>query len=166
MGSAMAKVALAFVNDSDDWQSEDDCIWGELQDGCFHVRMTPWPPRPGPVRLSFRNGPDAARLRYRILTEPPRRRLLHLLQDAHPEERLLWIDETPVAWRAFSRKVSQFEVLPFETTIVLPAGKVWLEFRHCAFRGSGGFRSAFTGLRWELDVQSEEALTEPKSASR
>jgi hypothetical protein len=159
MGSAMAKVALAFVNDSEDWQSEDDWIWGELQDGCFHVSMKPWPPRPGPVRLSFRHGPDASRLRYRILTEPPRRRLVHLLEDTHHEERLLWIDETPIPWRHFSRKRSQFEVLPFEATVVLPAGKVWLEFRYSSYRG-------FTGLRWELDVQPETALTEPASASR
>jgi hypothetical protein len=148
----MAKAAFAYCHDGEIRARQAESVCWELRDGRFSVRLDPWPPRPGPTRLLFPHGPDLARLRYRIHTAPPRGRLLHLLDDTHPEEGLVYIDEShDVPWRAFPRKGSQGAVLPFEATVELPAGKVWLEFRvDQDFRPH--FRSIYAGLCWELDV--------------
>jgi hypothetical protein len=120
---------MVYWRDGDDWECDGRRVWWELQDSwCFHVEISPWPPRAGPVRLTFRYGPDDVHMRYAIRTESP------MPDDPEDSNLSPWgvqwvrIDHAPWEWQRFSPEGFQSDAPPFWANIELPPGRVRLAF--------------------------------------
>lgn len=126
----MAKIPAVYWQYGDDWTCDGRRVWWEIKDSwCFHVEIAPWPPKAGLVTLTFRYGPDESHMRYAIRTEPPVVEKREEWMPFSPEPQIVVTDHTPWEWQRFSSDGFQSDAPPFQATIRLPAGRVWLAFQ-------------------------------------
>jgi hypothetical protein len=156
-GAGMAKILAVYWRNGDDWTCDGRRVWWELQDSwCFHVEISPWPPKAGRVRLTFRYGPDETHLRYAIRTEPPiheeREEVAPFSTSWSEFPHVVVIDRTPWEWQRFSPEGFQSEAPPFWADIELPSGKVWVAFAVEQMDHQGQWFSYPVLDDWVLDV--------------